>query len=117
MGLRTLAKTIANSRPISTLLALVTTFAGVGLLIDRPKGIVVEWLALPLLAIGGAFFMWIFRGVQSGPHGFWVHRPRPHVHARAFLGSSDRRNYHSLLRDLFVRGFRVGVRCIRAHRV
>ena len=63
MGLRTLAKTIANSRPISTLLALVTTFAGVGLLIDRPKGIVVEWLALPLLAIGGAFFMWIFRRV------------------------------------------------------
>src|SRR3989304_10134330 len=40
------------------LLALVSTFAGLGLLIDRPKGPVFEWLAIPLLAVGGAVFAW-----------------------------------------------------------
>jgi|SRR5438309_1386608 len=63
MGFRTLAESIANSRHMGTLLALLTTFAGVGLLLDRPKGSVLEWLALPLLTIGGALFIWTFRQI------------------------------------------------------
>ena len=40
------------------LVALITTFGGVALGIDRPKGTVLEWLAPPLLALGGALFAW-----------------------------------------------------------
>jgi len=40
------------------LAALITTFAGVGLVIDRPKGTILEWLALPLLVFGGGFLTW-----------------------------------------------------------
>ncbi|HEX9341587.1 MAG TPA: archaeosortase/exosortase family protein [Thermoplasmata archaeon] len=40
------------------LMALITTFAGVALLVDRPKGSVLEWVALPLVAFGGAIFVW-----------------------------------------------------------
>jgi len=41
------------------LVALVSTFAGVALAIDRPKGTILEWLAVPLLAVGGAIFAWV----------------------------------------------------------
>jgi exosortase/archaeosortase family protein len=44
---------LQRRRRTMILVALVTTFAGVGLLIDRPKGTIVEWLALPLLVVGG----------------------------------------------------------------
>ena len=44
---------LQRRRRTMILVALVTTFAGVGLLIDRPKGTIVEWLALPLLIVGG----------------------------------------------------------------
>src|SRR3989442_8315258 len=44
---------LQHRRRTMILVALVTTFAGVGLLIDRPKGTIVEWLALPLLVVGG----------------------------------------------------------------
>ena len=40
------------------LLALVCSFAGVGLVIDRPKGSLLEWLAAPLIAVGGSVFAW-----------------------------------------------------------
>src|SRR2546429_2696690 len=40
------------------ILALLTTFAGVGLLIDRPKGSILEWLGIPFLILGGAVFAW-----------------------------------------------------------
>ncbi len=46
----------AEHRKETALAALITTFAGVGLLIDQPKGTVLEWLALPLMAVGGALF-------------------------------------------------------------
>ena len=52
-----------HRRPI-TLLAVMTTFAGVALLIDRPKGTIIGWFSLPLLVVGGAIFAW---GVW--PHG------------------------------------------------
>jgi exosortase/archaeosortase family protein len=47
---------VMKSRRATILLALITTFAGVGLLVDRPKGTVLEWLALPLVVFGGALF-------------------------------------------------------------
>jgi archaeosortase C (PEF-CTERM variant) len=40
------------------LLALLTTFAGVALIVDRPKGAVLEWLGIPILALGVALFTW-----------------------------------------------------------
>jgi len=40
------------------LIALVTTFAGVALLIDRPKGTILEWLAFPFFVAGGSIFAW-----------------------------------------------------------
>jgi len=40
------------------ILALLTTFAGVGLLIDRPKGSILEWLGVPFIVLGGAIFAW-----------------------------------------------------------
>src|SRR2546422_3950369 len=57
MRLNSLVETLAKSRSTIALIALVTTFAGVGLLIDRPKGALVEWLALPLLIFGGGLFV------------------------------------------------------------
>ena len=50
-----------NHRRATILLSLLTTFAGVALIIDRPKGTVLEWLAVPLLAIGGALFTYVVR--------------------------------------------------------
>ncbi len=58
MDLGTWAAKLAEHRREAALAALVTTFAGIGLLIDRPKGAVVEWFAVPLLAVGGALFAW-----------------------------------------------------------
>ncbi len=58
MGLDGWAAFADRHRRAMILLALVSTFAGVGLLIDRPKGTVFEWLAVPLLAVGGAVFAW-----------------------------------------------------------
>src|SRR5207245_11750145 len=48
----------AGHRPLATVAALLTTFAGVALLIDRPKGSILERLALRFLAVRGALFAW-----------------------------------------------------------
>lgn len=71
MGLERWAELAERHRRRMVLVALLSTFAGVGLLIDRPKGNVLEWLAIPFLAAGGALFAWAVwpRGVvaiQSG---------------------------------------------------
>src|SRR6266540_485069 len=58
MGLEAWTAKLAEHRRVTALGALVTTFAGVSLLIDRPKGSVLEWLAPPLLALGAALFAW-----------------------------------------------------------
>lgn len=58
MGLEGLAAFADRHRRWMILVALVTTFAGVGLVIDRPKGTVFAWLAVPLVAFGGAVFAW-----------------------------------------------------------
>jgi len=48
---------IANRhRRETTLSALLATFTAAALLIDRPKGTILEWLAVPLLVLGGALF-------------------------------------------------------------
>src|SRR6266480_2837249 len=48
----------ALNRRSMALIALVTTFAGVALLIDRPKGTILEWLAFPFFVAGGSIFAW-----------------------------------------------------------
>ena len=58
MDLRNRIATLAKFHRAVTLIALITTFAGVALLIDRPKGSVLEWLGIPFLVIGGAVFAW-----------------------------------------------------------
>ncbi len=58
MGLEKMAAIAKRYRTWTVLFALVTTFAGVALIVDRPKGTILESFALPLVAIGGAVFAW-----------------------------------------------------------
>jgi len=58
MGIDVQSPAPGRHRGVIILVALLTTFAGVALLIDRPEGTSVEWLALPLLVLGGAFLTW-----------------------------------------------------------
>src|SRR5437867_5606222 len=58
MGLPRWFRAFANSRRATTLISLISTFAGVGLLLDRPKGTILEWLSLPLIVFGGALITW-----------------------------------------------------------
>ncbi len=48
----------AQRRPILLLVALLTTFAGADLSINRPKGWETQWLAIPFLAFGAGVFAW-----------------------------------------------------------
>jgi archaeosortase C (PEF-CTERM variant) len=62
----------ALHRRVIVLFALLTTFAGVALIIDQPKGTVLEWLSVPLLVGGGSVFAWALlprhaQGVESPP--------------------------------------------------
>src|SRR5436190_991336 len=52
------AAAVFGRRKVMVLAALLTTFAGVALLVDRPKGSILEWVAPPLVAIGGTIFVW-----------------------------------------------------------
>jgi exosortase/archaeosortase family protein len=47
-----------RQRTVLILAALISTFAGADLLLNRPKGSGLEWFAIPLLASGGAVFAW-----------------------------------------------------------
>src|SRR3989449_58337 len=58
MGILSWVAILRRHRRAVILAALVTTFAGVGLVIDRPKGTILEWLALPLLVFGGGLLTW-----------------------------------------------------------
>jgi len=66
MGLRTSVSRIAVFRKMTILTALLTTSAGVGLIIDRPKGTILEWLAIPFLVCGGALLTWAVWPLTSG---------------------------------------------------
>src|SRR5467141_2532492 len=67
MGLEKMAAIARRYRTWTVLFALVTTFAGVALIVDRPKGTILEWFALPLVAIGGAVFAWAVWPVSRPP--------------------------------------------------
>src|SRR5205807_7204889 len=58
MGFERWSALAGQHRRTMILVAMLTTFAVVALLIDRPKGTVLEWFALPLTALGGALFAW-----------------------------------------------------------
>ena len=68
MGFRSWVAVLTRFRRATTLAALITTFAGVGLLIDRPKGTILEWLSLPLFVFGVFLFsmaLWPKQSAQS----------------------------------------------------
>jgi exosortase/archaeosortase family protein len=67
MGLEKMAAIARRYRTWTVLFALVTTFAGVALIVDRPKGTILELFALPLVAIGGAVFAWAVWPVSRPP--------------------------------------------------
>jgi len=50
-------------------IALVTTFAGVALLIDRPRGTVFEWVSIPIVVVGGMLLGWSLRPATTPPVG------------------------------------------------
>jgi len=56
--LRRLISELIHSRKATNLLALLATFMGVALVIDRPEGVILGLLALPFLISGGALFVW-----------------------------------------------------------
>ncbi len=80
MGLDGWAAIAERHRRTMVLVALVSTFAGVGLLIDRPKGTVLEWLAIPFLVAGVAVFAW-----AVWPRGIAVAASKPSL-AQKLLG-------------------------------
>ncbi len=59
MGLETWTAYAARHRSAVALVALLVTFGAVALVLDRPKGAVEIWLALPLFAAGAALFAWV----------------------------------------------------------
>src|SRR6266508_4627585 len=58
MRLAAWAAIAVRHRRTVILLAILTTFAGVALLIDRPEGVALEWIAPSLLVVGGSVFAW-----------------------------------------------------------
>jgi exosortase/archaeosortase family protein len=71
MALKTWVTRLVDSRSLVILVTLLTTAAGVALLIDRPKRSALEWLGLPLVVGGGGLLMWILwpssRAGTQGP--------------------------------------------------
>ena len=58
MNIRDLTKFASNHRSSMVLIALVTTFAAVGLILDPPKRGALGWLGAPLLVLGATLFAW-----------------------------------------------------------
>ena len=59
MWLETWTASAKEYRRTIVLAALLTTFTGLALLIDRPKGVALEWLGVPLVAFGGVLLVLI----------------------------------------------------------
>src|SRR5437867_11845365 len=55
MWLETWTASAKEYRRTIVLAALLTTFTGLALLIDRPKGVALEWLGILLVAFGGVW--------------------------------------------------------------
>ena len=68
MGLDRWPVATKTHRRALILAALLSTFAGVALVIDQPKGTFLEWLAVPFLVGGAALFAWAVwpHGVATG---------------------------------------------------
>jgi exosortase/archaeosortase family protein len=58
MDLEAWAAIAARHRRVIILIGLLTTFAGVALIIDQPEATVLRWLAVPLLVGGATVFAW-----------------------------------------------------------
>jgi len=58
MGLDRFASQLRRHRSAVVLASLLTACAGVALLLDRPKGGILEWLGIPFVVVGGAAFTW-----------------------------------------------------------
>jgi len=58
MRLDSWTKWVARHRSVVILLTLISTFAGIALAIDQPKGTILGWFALPLFVVGGTLFTW-----------------------------------------------------------
>src|SRR2546421_7763852 len=58
MTLEAWAGRIASHPRIAVFVALLATSAGVALLLDRPKGSALTWVAVPLIVVGGSVFAW-----------------------------------------------------------
>jgi len=58
MALHGWAAVAERHRRSLILTALLSAFAGVALVIDRPKGTILEWLAIPFLVAGAGLFAW-----------------------------------------------------------
>lgn len=69
MNIRDLTKFASNHRSIMVLIALVTTFAAVGLILDPPKGGALGWLGAPLLVLGATLFAWAVWPESDGTGG------------------------------------------------
>src|SRR2546430_15622339 len=67
MDLERWLRIATRHRTILVLAALLSTFAGADLLLNRPKGTGTQWLAVPLLACGAALFVWtaLTKGVRT----------------------------------------------------
>ena len=59
MGLERWTAFAERHRSLVVLTALLVTFGAVALVLDRPKGAVEMWFALPLFAAGAALFAWV----------------------------------------------------------
>ena len=59
MGLDRWTAFAERHRSLVVLTALLVTFGAVALVLDRPKGAVEMWFALPLFAAGAALFAWV----------------------------------------------------------
>src|SRR2546430_6627952 len=71
MRIRDLTKFASSHQLAMILLALLTTSAGVGLVLDPPKDGTLRWIAVPLLAIGATLFAWLVwpnLHEAAGPH-------------------------------------------------
>ncbi|HYS74062.1 MAG TPA: archaeosortase/exosortase family protein [Thermoplasmata archaeon] len=69
MGFDRLATLRVRFRRTISLAALVTTFAGVALSIDRPRGTVFEWVSIPIILVGGTLLAWSMWPAGTPPVG------------------------------------------------
>lgn len=68
-NISTIVGGLIHSRKATILFALLVTFMGVAILIDRPEGVVLSVLALPFLVSGGVLLVWFVSPRRTGLAG------------------------------------------------